>query len=152
MTIREFLAALAAFFVLYVLFVAAVIAAPNWKREVGIASWCYDLETIRRIVKESAAGNPEVADGLAVRAFQAGRCIRLPVPVAAFRPSVIAAKFPAFRGTPVSVLKGNLVMQDGSLGREIFVVVPSHKLDAFRLGDGVNAGERRSFHMTAQDV
>ena len=152
MTIREFLAALAAFFVLYILFVAAVIAAPNWKREVGIASWCHDLMTIRGIVEADASGYPKVADGLAVRAFQAGRCVRLPLAVAAFRPSGIAAEFPSFRERRVTVLKGNLVMRDETLGRQVFVVVPSHKLDAFRLGDEVDSRERHLVSAAAQDV
>ncbi len=119
MTLREFMAALAAFFVLYVLFVFAVIAAPTWKTEVGIASWCHDLETIREIVSADAAGKPAVGDELAAGAFHAGRCIRIPLAMAAFRPSGIVAAFPSFRGRPVTVLRGNLVMRDESLGRQV---------------------------------
>lgn len=129
MTLREFMAALAAFFVLYILFVAVVMAAPKWKKEVGVASWCNDLEIIRLIVEADVSGSSEIRNDLAVRAVRSRRCVQLPLPVAAFRPSGIAAEFLSFGGESVSVIKGNLVMKDESLGRVIYVVVPTERVD-----------------------
>lgn len=132
MTLREFMAALAAFFVLYVLFLAAALATPKWKKEVGVASWCNDLEIIKQVIQADVSGNSETRDELAVRAFRSRRCIQLPLPVAAFRPSGIAAEFPSFGGRPVTVIQGNLVMKDESLGRVIYVVVPGEKVVDFQ--------------------
>ena len=152
MTLREFVAALAAFFALYVLFVAAVMATPKWKSEVGISSWCHDLEIIRQIVKAETSGNPEAGDGLAVRAFQTRRCVRLPLPVAAFRPSDIAAEFPSFGGRPVMVIKGNLVMKDESLGRIAYVVVPSDKISEFQLSEDADTNRTGYSFATGQEA
>ena len=152
MTLREFLAALAAFFVLYVLFVAVVIAAPKWKSEVGIASWCYDLTIIKEIVEADAGGNPEAGDRLAVQAFQTRRCVRLPLPMAAFRPVGIAAAFPSFGGRAVTVIQGNLVMKDESLGRVAYVVVPNDKIVDFRSGEETDKPRPAPKSATWQEV
>lgn len=125
-------------FVLF-LAMAAAIAAPKWKDEVSIAAWCYDISTIEEIIKADAAGNPELGDGLATLAFNTGVCVRLPVPVAAFKPSGIAKAYPSFGGKPVTVVKGNLVMKDDSLGRVAYVVVPDDKLFTFQMGEAAKA-------------
>ena len=59
--------------------------------------------------------------------------MRLPVPAAAFKPSGIAEKYPSFGGRPVTVIRGNLVMRDESLGREVYVLVPDHLVPGFQL-------------------
>ena len=138
MTLREFVAALAAFFVLYVLFVVAVIAAPQWKAQVRIEAWCYDLATIEAVAEADAVGNPEVADGLAAQAFRERRCVRLPLAVAAFRPSGIVKEFPSFGGRPVTVIEGNLLTHNGAVGRTVFVVVPNDKLINFQIAEPVD--------------
>ena len=135
MTLRPFLSFLAAFMLLYFYLIVSVIAAPKWKDEVGIAAWCYDLKVIQAIVEADADGNPDVGDALATKAFNDGTCARLPLPVATFKPTGIAARFPDFGGRPVTVIKGNLVMKDESLGREVYVLVPDHLLSGFQIGE-----------------
>jgi len=152
MTYREFLAALAAFVLLYILLVATVIAAPKWKREVGIHSWCNDLQIIQDIIKLERNGDGPAGDLLARKAFHERRCVRLPLPVAAFRPAAIAATFPSFEGAPVTVIKGHLIMNDETLGREVFVIVPSAGISDFQLAEEVVAPPQGPKYAGWQDV
>jgi hypothetical protein len=139
MTIKPFLRFLAAFVLLYFFMIATIIAATKWKDEVGIASWCYDLGVLDGIAKAVADGNPEVADALATQAFKEHDCVQLPMPAAAFRPSGIAAKYSGWVTGPVTVVKGNLVMKDESLGRVVYVVVPDRLVSTFQMTGPVDS-------------
>ena len=111
-------------------------AAPKWKAEVGIGSWCYNLDVMKHIVKAENDGNPELGNALATKAFQNRTCVRLPIPAAAFRPKAEVEKYADFGGEPVTILKGNLIQKDESLGREVYILVPDKLLPTFQMADG----------------
>lgn len=135
MTHKPFLKFLAVFSLLYFCAIWSIIAAPKWKDEVGIRGWCYDLKVLQATAKEEAAGNPEVADGIIGQAMEKRDCVALPLPVATFKPSGIADQFPSFGGKQVTIVRGNLVQKDDSLGREVYVVVPNELLGQFQLDE-----------------
>ena len=92
-------------------------------REREIAQKRADLEALKR----------GIAAGDAVR-HDAGSVRNDPR-----KPSGIAKQFPSFGGTPVTVIKGNLVMRDESLGREVYVLVPDHLVSGFQAGEPAKA-------------
>lgn len=114
-------------------------AAPKWKQEVGIGSWCYSVEVLKEIVKAENDGNPELGNALAAQALNDRECVRLPVPAAAFRPKAEVQKYEDFGGQPVTILKGNLIQKDESIGREVYVLVPDKLLQTFQMTEGAVA-------------
>ena len=138
MTYREFLAGLAAFVLLYILLVATVIAAPKWKDEVAISSWCNDIDTMKQSVKAAVDGNLEVSNALAAKAFSTGQCVALRGRAVYFRPSEEMNKFPEFLGKTVTIVKGNLLNKDETLGPVVYVLVPDKLMGTFQLKDGLD--------------
>jgi len=110
-------------------------AAPKWKQEVGIASWCYNLDVMKALIKAEMDGNPEVAFLLFKKAIKNGDCLRLPVPAAAFRPSEVVEEFTPPTGGDFSIVKGNVIKKDNSIGKEAYVLVFSKDLQKWQADD-----------------
>ena len=133
MTLKPFLRFMLAFCVIYGFMIATVIAEPKWKDEVGIAAWCYSLLVMKAIIKADLAGDSEVALGLFRTSLKKGLCRRIPIEAAAFKPKEVVETIKLPDGSSFSIVKGNVIKRDNSLGDEAFVMVQDTKLPEWQL-------------------
>lgn len=114
-------------------------AAPKWRTEVGIAAWCYKLSVMQAIIKADLKGDSEVALGIFQMSLKKGICRKIPIEAAAFRPKEIVEKIKLPDGSSFSIVKGNIIKKDESLGDEAFVMVQDTKIPEWQLEESAKA-------------
>ena len=136
MTLNPFLRMLATALFFMAFWLAATVAAtaaPKWKAEVGIAGWCYSLESVTQFAEIIQKGDLKAAQDRLNKATESRACVILPRPVVSFRPSGIVSEFKWRDGEEMVAMKGNLIQPDGSLGREVYLWLPKRALPQFQL-------------------
>ena len=131
---RPFHKFLLTFIASYVLLISVVIAGPKWKDEVGIASWCYNLAVLKAIIKADLDRNPEAAQALLRKAIRTKECFNLPVPMAAFKPAEVVETFSLPDESKFSIVKGNVIKKDNSIGKEAYVLIEDTTLPQWQMG------------------